>query len=81
MKEGKNTTFLFNFEKKTAKTKTICQIKIDQAEMFKNPIKILSEIQKHFKDIYKKDEAIREEHLSVFLQDKQHHTRGAGWRE
>ena len=51
--------------------------------MFKNPIKILSEIQKHFKDIYKKDEAIRdvEEHLSVFLQDKQHHTRGAGWRE
>ena len=80
MKEGKNTKFFLNFEKKRGKIKTICQNKIDQAEMLKNPIKILSEIQKHFKDIYKKDEAIRdvEEHLSVFLQDKQHHTRGAG---
>ena len=70
MEEGeRNTKFFLNLEKKRATINTIYQIKNDQ-----HPTKILSEIQKHFKDIYKKDEAITnvEEQMNDFMQDIQH---------
>ena len=55
MEEGeRNTKFFLNLEKKRATINKIYQIKNDQGEICKHPTKILSEIQKHFKDIYKK---------------------------
>ena len=68
------TKFFLNLEKKRATINTIYQIKKDQGEICKHPTKILSEIQKHFKDIYKKDEAITnvEEQMNDFMQDIQH---------
>ena len=53
MEEGeRNIKFFLNLEKKRAAINRIYQIKNDQGEICKHPTKIVSEIQKHFKDIY-----------------------------
>ena len=73
---GKKYKILPQFrEKKRAAINTIYQIKNEEGEICKNSTKILSEIQKHFKDMYKKKgEAIPnvEQQLSEFMQDIQH---------
>ena len=79
MDEGeRNTKFFLNLEKKRTTINIIYEIKNEQREICKHPTKILSEIQKHFKDIYKKDEPITnvEEQLNDFMQDTQHEVLG-----
>ena len=51
---GKKYKILPQFREKRATIKTIYQIKNEQGEICKNQTKVLSEIQKHFKDMYKR---------------------------
>ena len=51
---GKKYKILPQFREKRATINTIYQIKNEEGEICKNSTKILSEIQKHFKDMYKK---------------------------